>query len=196
MHSVHTSVDIFIHIRIVMGVILGLGVARLLGGVARFIQHPGRHRIYFVHMGWVISLLLMLVHFWWWEFWLFGIARWTFAIYAFLLVYLTVLYLLSTLLFPDDIAEYRGYEDYFMSRRRWFFGLLASTFVLDFIDTLIKGSEHLEWFGWEYEIRTPAYVGLCLIAMLWRDRRFHIAFVVASLIYQVTWIARLFGALD
>jgi hypothetical protein len=196
MPGAHTSAEIFLHIRVVMGVILGLGIARLLGGIARFIQHPGRHKVYFVHMGWVVSILLTLVHFWWWEFWLFDIERWSFAIYAFLLAYLTVLYLLSTLLFPDDIAEYRDYEDYFMSRRKWFFGLLAATFLLDLVDTLIKGAQHLQLFGNEYAIRVPAYVTLCLVAMAWRNKCFHIAFVVASLVYQVSWIVRLFGTLE
>lgn len=196
MHSGGTSTDIFLHVRVVMGVILGLGVARLLGGVARFIQHPGRHAVSFVHMSWVASILLTLVHFWWWQFWLFSLAHWSFAIYGFLLVYLIVLYLLSTLLFPDDIAEYSGYEDYFLSRRKWFFGLLGTTFVLDIVDTLIKGREHFEFFGLEYEVRTPSYVVLCVIAMIWRDRRFHAAFVVGSLLYQLSWIFRLFDTLD
>ena len=38
--------------------------------------------------------------------------------------------LLASLLFPDDMSDYDGYEDYFLSRRRWFFGLFATTFVV------------------------------------------------------------------
>src|SRR5215510_1748620 len=112
MSGVGTSVEIFLHICVVMGVILGLGIVCLFAGMVCFIQHPGRHKVYLVHMGWVVSILLTLVHFWWWEFWLFNIEHWTFALYGFLLGYLTVLYLLSTLIFPDDITEYRDYEDY------------------------------------------------------------------------------------
>ena len=63
--SVH---DIFPHIRIVMGMVIGLGVTRLLSGLARIVQHPGQYRLYPVHLAWVASMLLLLVHFWWWEF--------------------------------------------------------------------------------------------------------------------------------
>jgi len=58
--------DVFPHIRIVMGMVIGLAVTRLLSGVARIVQHPKQYRLYPVH--WLGGLvLLMLVHFWWWE---------------------------------------------------------------------------------------------------------------------------------
>ena len=47
--------DIFPHIRIVMGMVIGLGVTRLLSGVARIVQHPGQYRLYPVHLAWVAS---------------------------------------------------------------------------------------------------------------------------------------------
>ena len=34
------------HVRIVMGMVIGLGVARLLYGVARIVQHPKCYRLY------------------------------------------------------------------------------------------------------------------------------------------------------
>ncbi|MCV3241414.1 hypothetical protein [Mesorhizobium sp. ZC-5] len=192
MHPEPPAVDVFVHIRIVMGMVIGLGITRLLTGAARFVQHPGKDRIYIVHLGWVLSLLLMLVHFWWWEFGLSHLGEWTFQVYLFLIGYAILLFLMCTLLFPDNIAEYSGYEEFFISRRRWFFGLLAITFLFDLVDTLIKGRAHFEEFGLEYMIRTPAYVLLCLVAMQVSDRRFHLAFVAASLIYQISFIFRLF----
>ena len=38
--------DQLIHVRTVLGVVMGLSVARLLTGLARLIQHPGRVRLY------------------------------------------------------------------------------------------------------------------------------------------------------
>jgi len=190
-----TTTDIFLHIRVVLGIILGLSVARLLNGLSRFVQHPGRDRVYLVHLGWVLSMLLMLVHFWWWEFWFFSVPVWTFLMYFFLISYAILLFLLCALLFPDDIAEYAGYEAFFISRRRWFFGILGVTFVFDLIDTLMKGEAHFALYGIEYFIRVPAYVILCVVAMITTNRRFHAIFVAASLVYQVSWILRLFETL-
>lgn len=188
--------DIFLHIRVIMGIVLGMGITRLLAGIAHFVQHPGKYKLYPVHLAWVASMLLALVHFWWWEFWLQTISSWNFGIYIFLITYAVLLYLLCALLFPDNIAEYSGYEEFFISRRKWFFGILACTAVFDMVDTLLKGREHFAAFGSEYLIRVPVYVALCIIAMITPNRRFHMAFVVAGLIYQVSWILRLFNTLD
>lgn len=93
------------------------------------------------------------------------------------------------------MLDYTGYEDYFYSRRAWFFGLLGTTYLLDVIDALLKGEEHFTRYGHEYLIRTPVFVALCIAAILVRDRRFHIAFVAVTLIYQVSFILRLFDTI-
>ena len=77
--------DIFAHVRLVMGFIISLSIARLLTGVSRFIQHPAKIKVFPIHLIWTVSVLLMLIHFWWWEFWLTGIPQWTFTLYAFLI---------------------------------------------------------------------------------------------------------------
>jgi hypothetical protein len=189
------SAEIFGHIRLVLGFVISLSIARLLTGVSRFVQHPAKIKVYPVHLIWTISLLLMLIHFWWWEFRLNGIVHWTFAIYAFLVAFAICLYLLCTILYPDNLAEYAGYEDYFYSRRRWFFALFALTFVFDFFDTLLKGSAHLQSLGLEYLIRAPAYIALCAAAMTTRNKTFHWTFATLSLVYQVFYIARLYMTL-
>ncbi|MEQ1954576.1 hypothetical protein [Mesorhizobium sp. CN2-181] len=185
----------FTHIRIVMGMVVGLGVTRLLSGVARIIQHPGQYKLYAVHLAWVASLLLMLVHFWWWQFGLYQIPLWTFGIYLFIIGYAVILFLLCALLFPDSMHDYKGYEDYFLSKRAWFFGLLAVTYLLDVIDTLLKGEQHFAQFGNEYLIRTPLFVILCLTAIVTANKTFHRAFVAFALLYQASWIWRLFDTI-
>lgn len=187
--------DVFPHLRIVMGMVIGLGVTRLLSGVARIIQHPKAYKLYPVHLAWVASLLLMLVHFWWWEFGLYQIVDWTFGKYLFIIGYAVTLYLMCAFLFPDSMQDYQSYEDYFFARRNWFFGLLAATYLLDVVDTLLKGEAHFARFGHEYLIRTPLFVVLCGIAVFTTNRRFHLAFIVFALIYQAWWILRLFDTI-
>ncbi len=193
--TVTTAPEVFPHVRIVMGMVIGLGVTRLLSGLARIVQHPKQYQLYPVHLAWTASVLLMLVHFWWWEFGLYHIGTWTFGKYLFIIVYSIVLFLLCALLFPDSMQDYRGFEDYFYANRAWFFGVLAVTYLLDVVDTLLKGPAHFAHFGSEYLIRTPLFVGLCVVALLVQDRRFHIAFVAFALVYQVWWILRLFDTI-
>ena len=193
--SLAAGAEAFPHIRIVMGMVVGLGVTRLLAGVARIIQHPSQYRLYPVHLAWTASVLLMLVHFWWWEFGLFGIREWTFGVYLFIIAYAVMLFLLAALLFPDSMLDYKSYEDFFISRRVWFFGVMACIYVFDVIDTLIKGDEHFARFATEYLIRTPILVALCIAAAKTPNRWFHIAFVSFTLVYQISWILRLFDTI-
>lgn len=193
-HAVDTAA--YFHVRIVIGMVLGLSVARLLGGVSVFIQHPGRHAVSWIHLGWTAFLLLLVIHFWWFEFRLQGVAHLNFAIYVFVIAYCSLFFLLCCLLYPNDIAEYEGYGHYLMARRRWFFGLLALTFATDLADTAIKGADYFRALGPEYVARNAILAVLCLVAAAVADRRFHAAFVALALAWQVAWIARAYGALS
>ena len=131
--------QLFVHVRIAMGIVLGLSITRLLAGLARIVQHPGREKIYPLHLAWVFAVLLFVIDFWWWEFRLSALPRFTFALFVFVVFYASLFYFLCALLFPDDIKDYAGYEDYFMSRRLWFFGILALTAIADVAGHALQG---------------------------------------------------------
>jgi hypothetical protein len=191
-----SSTETFRHIRIVIGMILGLSITRLLNGLVRIIQHPKETRAYSVHIGWVIYLLLALIHFWWWELSLIELPLWRFETYLFLITYVIVLFFLSVFLFPDSLSDYTGYEDFFISRRKWFFGFFALMMIFDLVDTLIKGRAHLAMLGPEYAIRVAVYLLLCGIAFHTSNRKFHKAFVAAAVAYNISWIFRYYNTLQ
>ena len=178
--------ELFGHVRIIMATVLGLSVARLLNGLARFVQHPKREHIYLVHLGWVLFLLLSVIHFWWFEFGLSRIEIWTFPIYFFVLSYAALFFFICAILFPDRMDDYAGYADYFQSRQRWFYGFLSGLFVIDVVDTALKGVEHFRSLGPAYPYKQAALFLLAIVAMFVRSRRYHVAFVTAALIAQ-TW---------
>lgn len=191
MHELGTA-ELFPHVRIVMGMVVGLGITRLLMTVAGFIQHPQNARLSGLHLLWILSILLELVLFWWWEFALFRLEQWTFGVTLFLILYAVTLFLLAGLLSAENISEYDGYEDFFLKRRRWFFGLFAATFVLDTIDTIIKGDGYWTRYEIDYAIQVPVGLLLCAIAIYSADRRVHFGAVLLHLSYQVYLITRFF----
>jgi hypothetical protein len=193
-NSVPVYTDVFLHVRVVMGIVVGLSIARLLNGAAYFLQHPGRRPASPIHLGWAGTLLLSLVHFWWWELQLASLPSWRFQTYLFLTAYTVVLFLLCSLLFPDEISEYGTYEQFFLARRRWFFGLLAVSFLFDFADTLLKGWQHLQELGRVYEAGLVVQSALCVVAMITPNRRFHLAFAAAALVYQLSITVQLLGS--
>ncbi len=186
--------DVFVHVRIVMGTIVGLGVTRLLMGFAGLIQHPTRAKLSVIHLLWCVSILFELILFWWWEYELAELKVWSFGTFAFLIGYSVTLFGLAALLFPDRLDDYDGYEDFFLKRRHWFFALFGLTFVLDIVDTLLKGEPYLDTLGVGYLIQVPLGGALCLIAIRTTDRRYHLGLVITHLIYQIAWAAFLFDA--
>ncbi|MFB9952666.1 hypothetical protein ACFFP0_27790 [Rhizobium puerariae] len=190
-----TTAETFAHIRIVMGMVISLGLARLLNGLAGIVQHPQSVRIYAVHLGWVAFMFLFLVHFWWWEHRLHAMPVIEFAAFLFLIVFCAQFFFLCALLFPTSMQDYNGYEHYFLSRRSWFFGFLAGLLVTDIADTMLKGWDYFLSLGREYPIRTAIYILLSLIAMATANRRYHAAFVIFALLYQIYWIFRVYDIL-
>lgn len=185
--------ELFPHVRIVMGMVVGLGITRLLMGYAGLIQHPRRAKLSLIHQLWGFSILVELVLFWWWEFELYGVKNWNFGLFAFLIGYSITLFLLAALIFPDKIDDYEDYEDFFLKRRHWFFGIFGLTFVLDILDTVVKGEPYFDTLGIGYLIQVPIGVALCAIAIWTSNRRYHLGLVLVHLAYQFIWIVLLFN---
>ncbi len=181
---------LYIHVRILLGMIVGLGLTHLLRHVARIVERPQAHRVYGVHLLWAGFMFFYLLHFWWWQFSLSHQSHWNFSLYLYITLYALLLYLLCALVFPESLPEGSGYREYFYARRRWFFGLLALMFVVDIGDTLIKGQAYLQQLGPEYWFRNVAFVLASLVAVVTRNPRYHGGFAVAALLYELSWIWR------
>lgn len=113
--------ELYLHVRVLFGMVIGLAVAHLLRGMALIVQHPKRYKMYWVHLVWVLFLFLYVIHYWWWEFNLGLVRQWTFPRYLFIALYAVLIYLLCVLILPEQIGEYQGFRDYFYSRGQWFF---------------------------------------------------------------------------
>lgn len=185
--------EVFLHIRVLLGTVVGLGLTRLIMIIAGLIQHPNRARSSLLHMLWVGSVMIELVLFWWWQISLFHLASWTFGMVAFMVVYAILLVLIAAILSPDNIAEYNGYEDFFLKRRRWFFSLFAFVAVFDLIDNALKGGVYLERFGATYYLQAPTGIAVCLIACFSANRRLHLTIVSVHFVHQLYLTSRYFN---
>ncbi|HEY5774726.1 MAG TPA: hypothetical protein VIS57_01460 [Xanthomonadales bacterium] len=187
---------VFEYVSVLTSLVVGLGIAHLLKGVASIVQHPGRNRTYWVHLCWVASMFFQAIFFWWWEFKLESLEQWTFEIYLFVLFYALLIYMLCALLFPQDLEGYDGYEDYFISRRRWFLGLLAMFFLVDYWDTWLKGAEYFASLGPEYVVSTALLIVGSLLGVATANRRYHAVFAISMLAYQVSWALRYYNVIQ
>ena len=176
---------LFEYVAVLTSIIIGLGMAQLLMGLTRLIQHPEQAKPYWIHLCWVFYMFVFAVFWWWWEFNLGSIGEWTFGIYLFLIFYAVLVFLLCSILFPTNFSGYDGFKGYFYDKRAWFFGVfcLAETFGLG--DTAIKGMDYLFSFGPRYLIVTTMNIVFSVVAIFTRNEKFHGIFAVASIVYLV-----------
>ncbi|MEN8374767.1 MAG: hypothetical protein ABFS34_04905 [Gemmatimonadota bacterium] len=187
--------EIFEYVSVLTSIIIGLGLAHLLRGVAHIIQHPGRERVYWIHLLWVAFTFFSLIFWWWWEFRLGEVEVWRFEIYAFVVLYAVVMYMLCAMLFPSDLSDHDGFKGYFHSVQGWFFGLLIASLLIDLVDTLIKGTDYFRSQGIEYPVTTAVFFALFLAAAFSRSERYHAVVVVLAFFYRASLAVRLFGTM-
>ena len=185
--------DEFFHVRVVIGMVVGLALARLLNGLARFVQHPGGARPYPTHLLWTAFMLLAVVHFWWFEFGLSRVAGWSFGIYLLVIGYAALHFFTVVVLYPDRIDDYDGWAGYFHARQGWFFGLLAALLLVDLADSALKGPGHFADLGRFYPLRQLVLAAACVAAACVRDRRFHLGFAAVAVVLELWRGAREFG---
>lgn len=194
--GIEQSHEIFVHIRIIVGMILGLSITRLVSGVTRFIQHPREGKIDVIHFGWVIVIFLSIIHFWWFEFALSRITYWTFENYLILICYSGIFAMLSSIIFPDNVGDHKKLEQYFRERKNLFYGLMLMLLLIDVLDTLIKGDSYYKaTYGWYYPVRQGVLICGTVGAIFSKSERYQVLFVAFALVFQIVWIASLFDVL-
>lgn len=181
--------QLYPHIRVVLSIILGLGITTLLKGIASIIEHPKRYGWSWIHMSWVVWALVSIVTFWWWEFRLTEVQAWTFESYLFIIAYCAMYFMVSTLLFPSDIREFGSYENYLISRRAWFFGLIALISLMDLVDTELKGVGRWKLLGVAYPIHQGVMVVVALLGISRRNKRMQLVLALFALLYQIGYFA-------
>lgn len=182
----------FEYVIVLTGVVIGLALTHLMQGVAKIIEHPARVRIWWVHLAWVAYMFVSAVFWWWWEYQLRLIGSWTFQLYAFVVGYAFFMYVICAVLFPAEIEPYDGFKEYFMARRRWFFGMLIAWLAIDLLDTWAKGAAHFHSLGLEYPIAQAGLALICLAGLLSPRERVQIAVLLLVVGYQTSRIVRFF----
>ena len=112
--------DPFSYIIVLTSIILGLGVARTVGGLGHLLQTRKRRRNYWVHALWMLTLLLLMALVWFVAYRWRANENWTFFLFVWLMLAPTIFYLIASLLFPDpDPAEpIADWQIYFFDHSR------------------------------------------------------------------------------
>jgi hypothetical protein len=178
---------------VIIGIVTGLSMARLLTGIARFVQRPEPGELFGIHLGWALYLLLSVAHFWWFEFGTSPGVLWDFDLYIFTIFYTSLLFFTCVILFPDPGDAPQGFAEYFRLRRPWYYGLLAALFVADAVFSAMKAGVPPAGLPGPYLAKQGLLLALALVAIFARDRRFHLGFAILGIAVQSWWTLRGFG---
>ncbi len=178
--------DPFSYICVLTSIVLGLAVTRLVGGLGQLLQTRKRTPSYWVHTLWMLNTLLAVIIVWWVQYRWRHVERWTLFLFIWLLVEPIALYLATALLFPNEQEgePIGNWRTHYYSMHRQFFALLALTFPLDLVDTLLKGWAYFRSFGLEYFGTQTLLFALCVTAATTRSARFHGAFAVFFFVFN------------
>src|SRR5437764_14574566 len=133
--------DPFSYICVLTSIVAGLAVTRLVSGFGQVLQARARTPPDWVHTLWMVNVLLTLIITWWVQCRWRNVTHWTLLLFLWLLVAPLILYRVAALLFPtnqDEVVVTNWREHYYANNQK-IFALFGLTFVIDLVDTLLKG---------------------------------------------------------
>jgi hypothetical protein len=121
--------SLFEFLMVLVSIIIGLGIAEILTGVARQVRCRGSIRVYWVHSVLVGTILVALLQ-QWWEIWgLRVVPEWSFSGLVMMLCGPVGLFLIAHLLFPEPMYG-ANLREYYYGAMRPIWWLAALTVAL------------------------------------------------------------------
>lgn len=174
----------FEYLAVLVSLILGLGITRLLAGVATMVHQRRRVRLDPVHVLWTGGLFWTLILNWWVFFQMSTFDLWSFDVFLIVIVWAVIFFLMTVVLYPPDMAEGEDYASVFERNRLWFLGLFAASGLSDIALTAVRGDLldppiYLPFVG--------HFIVLGLLGMVIESRRFQIGLAAYVLGVGLSW---------
>ena len=144
--------SLFESLTVAVSIVLALGLVRLVDGLRSASKGTTR---YWVHLGYIIDLVVMHL-FLWWTLWFYqeGVI-WNFALFAYVFVGPLILYFLASTLIPDNPSSVTSWRDHFYRGSRVFFLVLLGLIVHQALGGSFSVRSHQSerlGQGWRWEL--------------------------------------------
>lgn len=93
----------FEYITVLISIVLSLGIAQILSGIATLIKKSHKVILYWPHVLWVLFVLLLHIQEWWITYELKTYHPWKLPFFLFIMIYPVNLFVMARLLFPDKM---------------------------------------------------------------------------------------------
>jgi hypothetical protein len=168
----------FEYLSVLISIIVGVGLSETISCWAHLLRQRGAVRFYWVHIGWTLLTLLMLVQFWW-GFWQFSeVQGWTFrGLLAVVALGVTMVMAMLVITPPRERDVLRRLDDFYWAQAPLYFFLGGLVMLLLILVDWLVGEQPL--FHPENAVRIPAALLLFFLARS-RAQRLHAAVLVTS----------------
>jgi hypothetical protein len=174
----------FEYLSVLVSILIGLGIAHLLAGVARMIHRRGEYTLDPVHLLWTGAVFWTLILNWWVFFESRSLEVWSFDYFFVVVVWAVLFFLMAVVLFPPDMAEGEDYAVVFERNRLWFLGLFIASSCVDIVMTAMRGDLFDPPF---YLPFAGHFILLGVIAMMTTSRRYQTFLAGYVLAVGLTW---------
>lgn len=182
--------QIFDFLSVAVSIVVGLALTHTLEGISRLIQARGRVKVYWVHLLWVVGILMLQIQYWWGA-WLFNaVTDWTLSKFGLFLVAPIFLFVAGDMMFPDlTDPSNTSMWDYYYEKRRSIFGLLIAYFIAASVNiSLIRESGN--WLLPSHGFRL-AGVAIMLVNILTDSPRVHAILAIVAVVSFALFIVLL-----
>jgi hypothetical protein len=171
-------------------IVLGLAVSRLVSGMAQLLQKRRKTPAYWLHSIWMVNTLIGVVIAWWVQYRWRHNEHWSLWLCLWLLVAPITYSFASALLFPNEQEgePITNWRQHYYSTNRSFFLLIAATFAIDVVDTLLKGLPYFRSLGLLYAFSMVMLGTTCTVAAFTKSPRYHAPFSIFFLLWMLSMI--------
>jgi len=159
----------FEFLSVLISIVIGLGLAHLLGGLGHAYHFRRVGKMDSVHVAWTIAVFFLLVLNWWvfllWR----GFDAWTFSVFFTVIMWAVAMYVLALALYPPRLSKDVDYRVMFEANRTWFLSTFIVWLLLDIIVTGMRDQGIPELFFLAY---LGHYIAIAAVAICVRKRLF------------------------
>lgn len=183
-----TLVSPFEYLSVFVAVVLGLAATRVLSALGSSLRHRESISSGWMHSLWALNMLIYVVSLWWTSFAWNQLSEWNYVLFLFIVLYTIVLYLLTDVLYPDQVTAGLDLRSHFMKHRSVFFGLLMFAVLLDIGDMMLKERLLSQTIPVTYWVSQGIWLIIPPIGLLRSGHRVHSALPVIFFLSMAGWL--------
>ena len=163
----------FEFVSVILAIVIGLGMTRVLSGLASVLEHRATLRADWISLTWAVTVLLWQILFWVGTVNSYRSRPFTFTVANFGLLLLAAvgLYFAAALVLPSKIGPGTDLRQHYAAVRKPFFLVVLALPLIELGDSLQHGFQHLLDLGPVYLIVQGLVILVCFRALSTENRR-------------------------